>query len=114
VDANRVVYRTVNTEGRPTTAGGLLAFPRTDVPSETTIALDVLRAADSYAPVLGRQLGRDVLDGPAGRRGCRCACARGVEAPLVDLGTPDYGGSRHLGSQRAGTASVVRWFASLR
>lgn len=39
--------------------------------------------------------------------------ARGVEAPLVDLGTPDYGGSRHLGSQRAATAAVVRWFASL-
>ncbi|WOX13593.1 lipase [Streptomyces sp. N50] len=40
--------------------------------------------------------------------------ARGVEVPLVDLGTPDYGGSRHLGSQRAATAAVVRWFASLR
>lgn len=39
--------------------------------------------------------------------------ARGVEAPLVDLGTPDYGGSRHLGSQRAATAAVVRWFTSL-
>ncbi|MFJ9380302.1 lipase [Streptomyces sp. NPDC101455] len=39
--------------------------------------------------------------------------ARGVEAPLVDLGTPDYGGSRHLGSRRAATAAVVRWFASL-
>jgi hypothetical protein len=39
--------------------------------------------------------------------------ARGAEVSLVDLGTPDYGGSRHLGSQRAGTAAVVRWFASL-
>jgi len=48
----------VAAEGRPTTAGGLPAFPRTDVPSETTTALDVPRAADSYAPVLGRQLGR--------------------------------------------------------
>jgi len=104
----------VAAEGRPTTAGGLPAFPRTDVPSETTTALDVPRAADSYAPVLGRQLGRDVLDGRAGRRGCRCGCARGVEASLVDLGTPGYGGSRHLGSQRAGTAAVVRWFATLR
>lgn len=45
---------------------------------------------------------------------CRASFrARGVEAPLVDLGTPDYGGSRHLGSQQAGTAAVVRWFASL-
>ncbi|MEU1021527.1 lipase [Streptomyces sp. NPDC005904] len=40
--------------------------------------------------------------------------ARGVHAPSIDLGTPDYGGSRHLGSQQAGTAAVVRWFRSLR
>ncbi|WP_437023835.1 alpha/beta hydrolase family protein [Streptomyces sp. enrichment culture] len=40
--------------------------------------------------------------------------ARGVHAPPIDLGTPDYGGSRHLGSQQAGTAAVVRWFQSLR
>ncbi|MEU0970380.1 lipase [Streptomyces sp. NPDC005917] len=39
--------------------------------------------------------------------------AHGVDAPVVDLGTPDYGGSRHLGSQQAGTAAVVRWFRSL-
>ncbi|MFF7982547.1 alpha/beta hydrolase family protein [Streptomyces sp. NPDC007901] len=46
---------------------------------------------------------------------CRAALrAHGVDAPLVDLGTPDYGGSRHLGSQQAGTAAVVRWFRSLR
>ncbi|MER7183413.1 lipase [Streptomyces hyaluromycini] len=40
--------------------------------------------------------------------------AHGVDAPLVDLGTPDYGGSRHLGSQQAATAAVVRWFRTLR
>ncbi|GKQ40533.1 S9 family peptidase [Streptomyces sp. A012304] len=39
--------------------------------------------------------------------------ARGVDVPLVGLGTPDYGGSRHLGSQQKGTAAVVRWFRSL-
>ncbi|MFE2060820.1 alpha/beta hydrolase family protein [Streptomyces sp. NPDC059467] len=39
--------------------------------------------------------------------------ARGVDAPVVDIGTPDYGGSRHLGSQQAGTAAVVRWFSAL-
>nr|WP_063818066.1 lipase family protein [Herbidospora sakaeratensis] len=39
--------------------------------------------------------------------------AHGVDAPLIDLGTPDYGGSRHLGSHQKATASVVRWFASL-
>ncbi|MFD4596902.1 alpha/beta hydrolase family protein [Streptomyces sp. NPDC058464] len=40
--------------------------------------------------------------------------AHGVDAPLVDLGTPDYDGSRHLGSQQAATAAVVRWFRTLR
>ncbi|MEV8453166.1 lipase [Streptomyces sp. NPDC052095] len=40
--------------------------------------------------------------------------ARGVRAPLVGLGAPDYDGSRHLGSQQAGTAAVVRWFRTLR
>ncbi|MFF3691291.1 alpha/beta hydrolase family protein [Streptomyces sp. NPDC002187] len=45
---------------------------------------------------------------------CQAALrTRGVHAPLVGLGTPDYGGSRHLGSQQAGTAAVVRWFHSL-
>jgi hypothetical protein len=39
--------------------------------------------------------------------------ARGADVPLIDLGTPQYGGSRHLGTQQAGTASVVRWFRSL-
>ncbi|MEW9528519.1 alpha/beta hydrolase family protein [Microbispora sp. NPDC049125] len=39
--------------------------------------------------------------------------AHGADAPLVELGTPDYGGSRHLGSQQAATAALVRWFASM-
>ncbi|MER5526147.1 hypothetical protein ABT075_16335 [Streptomyces sp. NPDC002677] len=46
----------------------------------------------------------------------RCHAAlrdHGVDAPVVGLGTPYYGGSRHLGSQQAGTAAVVRWFGSL-
>ncbi|MGC9380655.1 alpha/beta hydrolase family protein [Streptomyces sp. MH13] len=45
---------------------------------------------------------------------CRAALrARGVHVRTVDLGTPDYGNSRHLGSHQAGTAAVVRWFHSL-
>ncbi len=39
--------------------------------------------------------------------------ARGADVRLIDLGTPDYSGSRHLGSQQAATASLVRWFASI-
>jgi hypothetical protein len=47
-------------------------------------------------------------------RHCRAQLrAAGVKVPLIDLGTPDYGGSRHLGSQQAATATVVRWFASM-
>jgi hypothetical protein len=40
--------------------------------------------------------------------------SHGVNAPVVDLGTPDFAGSRHLGSNVAGTAAIVRWFSQLR
>ncbi|MDL4820310.1 hypothetical protein [Actinomadura opuntiae] len=40
--------------------------------------------------------------------------ARGLDVPVVDVGDKVYGGSRHLGSNVAGTAMVVRWFAGLR
>ena len=39
--------------------------------------------------------------------------ARGLHVPAVNLGTPDYQGSRHLGSNVAGTAQIVRWFLAL-
>jgi hypothetical protein len=39
--------------------------------------------------------------------------AQGLRVPAVNLGTPDYQGSRHLGSNVAGTAQIVRWFLSL-
>ena len=101
VDTYRVVYRTVDPKGRPTTTSGLPAFPRNgerrlrtvsfthgtglfkgDVASVSSEVwsqapaltyasagfavvladyLGLLRAADSYAPTIGRQLGRDVL-----------------------------------------------------
>ncbi|MEV5505307.1 alpha/beta hydrolase family protein [Streptomyces orinoci] len=40
--------------------------------------------------------------------------SHGVNAPVVNLGTPDFAGSRHLGSNVAGTAATVRWFSRLR
>jgi dienelactone hydrolase len=123
VETYRLVYRTVDPHGRPTTASGLLALPRSsarrvhtvffahgsvvyradapsltqdafdsaapivyasagfatvapdylglgtgpgqhpweDVPSETTASLDLLRAARSFVPAIGRELARDVL-----------------------------------------------------
>jgi hypothetical protein len=39
--------------------------------------------------------------------------ARGTHVPPINLGTPDYQGSRHLGSNVAGTAQIVRWFLRL-
>jgi hypothetical protein len=39
--------------------------------------------------------------------------AQGLRVPAVNLGTPDYQGSRHLGSNVAGTAQIVRWFLRL-
>ncbi|KIF01179.1 lipase 4 [Streptomyces sp. RSD-27] len=39
--------------------------------------------------------------------------SHGVNAAVVDLGTPDFAGSRHLGSNVAGTAAIVRWFSQL-
>ncbi|MGA5820360.1 alpha/beta hydrolase family protein [Kitasatospora sp. NPDC094028] len=40
--------------------------------------------------------------------------SHGVNAPVVNLGSPDFARSRHLGSNVAGTAAVVRWFSRLR
>ncbi|MBL1099092.1 alpha/beta hydrolase family protein [Streptomyces coffeae] len=46
---------------------------------------------------------------------CRAALRRqGVAAPVVDLGAVDYEGSRHLGSNVAATADIVRWLLTLR
>ncbi|MGI5200879.1 hypothetical protein ACQEU6_04695 [Spirillospora sp. CA-108201] len=45
-----------------------------------------------------------------------CAAAfrgRGAAVPVVEVGDRLYGGSRHLGSNLAGTARIVRWFGGL-
>jgi hypothetical protein len=39
--------------------------------------------------------------------------ARGARIPVVSLGTPNHQGSRHFGSNMAGTAQIVRWFSQL-
>ena len=39
--------------------------------------------------------------------------AAGSRAPIQRLGKPDHAGSRHLGSNVAGTASATRWFLRL-
>jgi hypothetical protein len=35
------------------------------------------------------------------------------DIPIVNLGTPDNQGSRHYGSNAAGTAQIVQWFTRL-
>ncbi|HEY3506658.1 MAG TPA: lipase [Actinocatenispora sp.] len=51
---------------------------------------------------------------PANTTSCVASFAeRGVHPTTVDLGTPDYEHSRHLGSAVAATAATVRWFERL-
>jgi hypothetical protein len=44
---------------------------------------------------------------------CEATFAAHRKVPVVDLGTPDYQGSRHLGSNVAATAQLVDWFGRL-
>jgi hypothetical protein len=45
---------------------------------------------------------------------CQAAfAAHGTPVTAVNLGAPDHAGSRHFGSNVAGTAQIVRWFAQL-
>jgi hypothetical protein len=45
---------------------------------------------------------------------CQAAfAAHGAHVPKINVGTADYQGSRHLGSNVAGTAQIVRWFLHL-
>jgi Secretory lipase len=45
---------------------------------------------------------------------CQAAfAAHGANVSTVNLGTPNHAGSRHSGSNVAGTAQIVRWFSQL-
>ncbi|WP_221179290.1 hypothetical protein [Streptomyces botrytidirepellens] len=45
---------------------------------------------------------------------CRAALqGRGADVPVVDVGPVDHQKSRHLGSNVAATASIVRWLSDL-
>jgi hypothetical protein len=47
----------------------------------------------------------------ANTRHCQASfAAAGARVPAVDLGTPDYQGSRHSGSNVAATAQIAGWF----
>jgi hypothetical protein len=50
----------------------------------------------------------------ANTRHCQASfAAAGAWVPVVNLGTPDYQGSRHYGSNVAATAQIARWFFQL-
>ncbi|MGW6916913.1 lipase [Kitasatospora sp. NPDC054939] len=81
---------------------------------------DALRVADStcdWAPRVPVRLYAAEADEQAANANTdHCATAlrsHGVHPAVVNLGTPDFKGSRHLGSNVAATAAIVRWFDGL-
>ncbi|MFE4962653.1 lipase [Streptomyces sp. NPDC056660] len=108
--------------GTPDSLGGLLTRRGREMLAHPTGGLAAaLRITDGVctdwtpkAPVRFYYADGDEQAVNANTGHCHAALrAHGVDAPAVGLGTPGYGGSRHLGSQQAGTAAVVRWFGSL-
>jgi hypothetical protein len=69
---------------------------------------------DSAAPIRLYLATNDEQAVNANTRHCQADfTARHRQVPVIDLGTPSYQGSRHLGSNVAGTARIVRWFVQL-
>ncbi|WAL66143.1 lipase [Amycolatopsis cynarae] len=106
----------------PDTVGQLLTARGVDLLQHPTGPfLAALRVADSvctdWTPRVPMRLYEATDDEQAlttNTDSCHAAlAARGLEVPIVNLGTPDYDGSRHLGSAVAGTAATVRWFGQL-
>lgn len=111
-----VVAGTPGTVDALLTARGraLLAEPTGNLAAALRVADSVCRDWTPRAPVRLYYAEDDEQAVNANTTLCRAGLrARGVNAPVVSLGTPDYAGSRHLGSEQAGTASVVRWFSSV-
>lgn len=108
--------------GTPNTLSALLTPHGFDMLSHPTGQLAAaLRVADDTCawsprvPVRLYAASADEQAASANTDHCEAALqAHGVNAPVVNLGTPDFAGSRHLGSNVAATAAIVRWFSSLR
>ncbi|MFJ7278464.1 lipase [Kitasatospora sp. NPDC098663] len=107
--------------GTPDTIDALLTPPGFELLRHPTGRLArALRVADStcdWAPrVPVRLYTADADEQAANANTDHCEAtlrSHGVNAAVVDLGTPDFAGSRHLGSNVAGTAAIVRWFGRL-
>ncbi|MFG2090317.1 hypothetical protein [Spirillospora sp. NPDC048824] len=68
-----------------------------------------------HVPIRLYKISRDEEAVTANTDHCHAAfAASGRDVPVVDVGEVTYEGSRHLGSNLAGTALVARWFAGLR
>ncbi|MFJ2954330.1 lipase [Streptomyces sp. NPDC087270] len=107
--------------GTPDTLGPLLTPHGLDMLRHPTAQLAAaLRVADNTCdwkprvPVRLYDADADEQAANANTGHCEAALrSHGAHAPFVDLGRPDYEGSRHLGSNVAGTAAIVRWFGQL-
>ncbi|MGW2024556.1 alpha/beta hydrolase family protein [Streptomyces decoyicus] len=81
-------------------------------------ALQVADSTCAWTPRVPVRLypaGADEQAANANTDRCKAALqSHGVSAAVVNLGTPEFEGSRHLGSNVAGTAAIVRWFSRLR
>lgn len=107
--------------GTPGTVGALLTAHGLDMlrhpAGRLSAALDVADSVCAWAPGVPVRLYAATADEQAANANtdhCETALqGRGVNAPVVDLGTPDYEGSTHLGSDVAGTTAIVRWFSRL-
>ncbi|MFD7743533.1 alpha/beta hydrolase family protein [Kitasatospora sp. NPDC059800] len=108
--------------GTPDTIDALLTPHGFDMLRRPTGPLaKALRVADStcdWAPhVPVRLYAADADEQAANTNTDHCEAtlrSHGVNTTVIDLGTPDFAGSRHLGSNIAGTTAIVHWFSQLR
>ncbi|TYC16971.1 lipase [Actinomadura syzygii] len=113
----------VAVENLPRTLGELLTEDGMDAlrhPSGTFAAAlredaEVCTAWTPRVPVRLYKISEDEQAVTANTDQCAAWFAeRGVRAPVIDVGDALHEGSRHLGSNVAGTARIVRWFSTLR
>ncbi|THA29378.1 hypothetical protein E6R18_24260 [Streptomyces sp. A1277] len=106
-------------QGTPETLDGLLtAHGRALLAHPTGALAEALLTTDAvctgWAPVGLYMASGDEQARTENTANCRSAlAARGVSAPVTDVGAVDYHGSRHLGSNVAATSRIVRWFGEL-
>lgn len=112
----QIIKGTPATLGQLLTARGfaLLRHPNRVFAAELRTADSVCMDWTPKAPLRLFYATRDEQAVNANTFGCqRGFAARGLHIPVIDLGTPMNQGSRHYGSNVAGTARIVRWFTQL-